>query len=85
VLGAQRPGEGFVGFSRRKVRIEKSERVPRSQLSGLRVARVMSIHAFREKPFPAALTAPRERGASTFCPHARTETVLTFAGTLRSL
>jgi hypothetical protein len=45
----------------------------------------MSIHAFREKPFPAALTATRERGASTFCPHARTETVLTFAGTLRSL
>jgi hypothetical protein len=45
----------------------------------------MSIHAFGEKPFPAALTAPRERGASTFCLHPRTETVLTFAGTLRSL
>ena len=47
--------------------------------SGLRVARVMAIDAFRQQAFATALTASRKRGASTFGPHPRAKTVLTLA------
>jgi hypothetical protein len=55
------------------------------QLSGLRMTRVMPVHAFGKKPFPAALTATRKCGAPAFRLHPGSKTVLTFAGTLRSL
>jgi hypothetical protein len=45
----------------------------------------MAVDAFRQQAFAAALTASRKGGASTFGFHAGAETVLPFAGTLRSL
>jgi hypothetical protein len=54
-------------------------------LLGLGMALEMNFHAFRQKSFAAALTAPGERGAPAFGAHASAETVLLFAGPLRWL
>jgi hypothetical protein len=40
----------------------------------------MPLNTFWQKPFAAALPPPSERGASAFCAHPRTKSVLTFAG-----
>jgi len=45
----------------------------------------MHLRAFREQAFAAALPAPGERCATAFRPHAGTETMLLFPGSLRSL
>src|ERR1700736_6489459 len=45
----------------------------------------MSLRAFGQKPFSAALPPPRERGASALCLHACTKAMLPFAGSLGSL
>ena len=53
--------------------------------SSLGVAREVTIDAFRQKPFAATLATARQGGASAFGFHAGAETVLLFAGALRSL
>jgi hypothetical protein len=50
--------------------------------SGLRVARVVKLDAFREQTLAAALSPARQRGTARFCLHAGTKTVLTFACSL---
>ena len=45
----------------------------------------MSLGAFGQKPFSAALPPARERGASGLCLHACTKAMLPFAGSLGSL
>jgi hypothetical protein len=45
----------------------------------------MNFDALRQKAFAAALTAPRETGASTFRAHARAKSVLLLSGALRAL
>ena len=40
----------------------------------------MSLDAFRQEPFPAALTPPRKSSASALGPHSGTEAMLAFAG-----
>jgi hypothetical protein len=45
----------------------------------------MAVHAFGQQSFAPALTAPGKRRASTFRPHPRTKTVLTFASSFGSL
>jgi hypothetical protein len=47
--------------------------------SGLRVAREMTIDAFWQQAFAAALATTREGGAPGFGPHARAKTVLLLA------
>ena len=47
--------------------------------SSLGMAREMTIDAFRQQTFAAALTTPREGGASAFGPHPRAKTVLLLA------
>ena len=47
--------------------------------SGLRVSRVMTIDAFWQQAFAAALTAAGKGGASAFRPHTRAKTVLALA------
>ena len=60
-----------------------SYRIARSNLefrkSSLRVTDVMSLDAFREQAFAAALPPTREDRAAAFGPHSGTETVLPFA------
>ena len=46
------------------------------------MTRVVKIDSLRQKTFPAALTAPRQGGASAFRTHPGTETVLAFASSL---
>jgi hypothetical protein len=53
--------------------------------SGLGVARVMAVDAFRQKTFATALATAREGGASAFRPHARSKTVLALACSFRWL
>jgi hypothetical protein len=53
--------------------------------SSLRVTDVMSLDAFREKAFAAALPPARKGRATAFCTHPGAETVLTFACTFRWL
>ncbi len=52
---------------------------------GLSVPREMHFRALREETLAAALTAPRECGATALGAHARAETVLLLPGPLRSL
>jgi hypothetical protein len=40
----------------------------------------MPLNTFWQKPLAAALAPPSERGASAFCAHPRTKSMLTFAG-----
>jgi hypothetical protein len=48
--------------------------------SSLGVAREMELNAFRQQPFPPALTPACERGATALRLHARAKTVLLFSG-----
>jgi len=50
------------------------------QKSSLGVTREMALNAFRQQPFPPALTPARERGPAAFRLHARAKTVLLFSG-----
>jgi hypothetical protein len=49
---------------------------------GLGVSGVVTLRSLREQAFTAALTAASESGPAAFGLHARTESVLTFAGSL---
>jgi len=42
----------------------------------------VTIDAFRQKAFPAALASPGENGAAAFGPHPGAKSVLTFASSL---
>ena len=53
--------------------------------SSLGVARVMTLNAFWQQTFSAALATTREGGASAFRPHARAKTVLLLSRALGSL
>jgi hypothetical protein len=53
--------------------------------SGLRVPRVMNFYALRQQALATALTTAGEGGATAFGAHARTKSVLVFAGALRAL
>jgi hypothetical protein len=53
--------------------------------SSLRVPEVMSFDAFWQQTFAAALPSARKDRATTFGAHPGTETVLTFACSLRWL
>jgi hypothetical protein len=53
--------------------------------SSLRMTDVMPLNPFREKAFAAALPPTRKGRATTFGTHPGTETVLTFACSLRWL
>jgi hypothetical protein len=51
----------------------------------LRMARVVELNAFRQEPLAASLPSARERGAASFCFHARAKAMLAFACALRWL
>ena len=55
------------------------------RLLGLGVPGVMALCSLREQAFTATLAAASESGAAAFGLHARTESVLTFAGSLGPL
>jgi hypothetical protein len=57
----------------------------RREILRLRVARVVKLDPFWEQTFAPALAATRERSATAFALHARTETMLAFARALGRL
>jgi hypothetical protein len=57
---------------------------PSKKLS-LRVTRVMSVNAFRQQAFAAALAPPREGGAAALGPHTGAKAMLALARSLRWL
>jgi hypothetical protein len=71
---AANPRDTFGGDNRRA-----------TQKLSLGVTGVMSVGALWQEPLAAALASACERGASAFRLHARTKTVLPFAGSLGRL
>ena len=52
------------------------------KILSLRMTRVVTLDAFRQKSFPSALTPAREGGASALGPHPGAKTVLLLASSL---